>query len=240
MDRGHIVSDPDLPTGFDPDVVATSRRDRRRRSRCVHCRLNGAARYPPTFLLLWDVRAKSAEPWRSLAREYRQNRTLFDIDWQRTRADGSWFGELAMVLSKDSRAFDRAESRPIPTRAPNTCCGSPTAYLVATGPSARGALDVDMSDGVRIVCNTTILDDELMAHVRPQIVTFADPIFHFGPSTYAHQFQRALGRLAVRHDFTVVTLERFAGAAARPAAAARRPDRRRPTRASRRGRRTTT
>ena len=46
--------------------------------------------------------------------------------------------------------------------------------------------------------------------MRPQIVTFADPIFHFGPSTYAHQFQRALGRLAVRHDFTVVTLERYA------------------------------
>ena len=37
----------------------------------------------------------------------------------------------------------------------------------------------------------------------PDIVTFADPIFHFGPSTYAHQFQRALrsGRCPARlHD----------------------------------------
>ena len=90
-------------------------------------------------------------------------------------------------------------------------CGANRSYLIATGPSARTALSLDLCDGVRIVCNTAVLDDELMSHVAPNIVTFADPIFHFGPSTYAHEFQLALVAQAQRHDFTIVTVERFAG-----------------------------
>ena len=109
-----------------------------------------------------------------------------------TRTDGTWFAELAHRAVAATAGFDgeRVDRFRAPTE---HLVGSPTAYLVATGPSAREALDIDMSDGVRIVCNTAILDDELMDHVRPHIVTFADPIFHFGPSTYAHAFQRALG-----------------------------------------------
>ena len=70
-----------------------------------------------------------------------------------------------MCCTSDSRAFDSGRARP--DSAPTEhLVGSPLAYLVATGPSAREALDIDMSDGVRIVCNTSILDDELMDHVR--------------------------------------------------------------------------
>lgn len=207
--RRYLV-DPDLPKGFDPAVL---KRIPSLASQISLLVLHPGDLIPTTtadYLLLWEARARITEPWSTVARQYRQNRTTFDVDWQRTRSDGAWFGELSLVLSKRSRTFDRTESTLFRARTEHLL-GASAAYLVATGPSARQALSIDMSDGVRIACNTTILDDDLMAHVRPDIVTFADPIFHFGPSTYAHQFQRALARLAERQDFTVVTLERYAG-----------------------------
>ena len=145
----------------------------------------------------------------SIAKGYRLNRTAFDVDWRATRTDGTWFAEAAKLLAKSTRRFDAANER----RFHSLTSGlrdSETAYLIATGPSARAALDLDLSKGIRIVCNTVILDDELMEHARPDIVTFADPIFHFGPSTYAHSFQRALRRKAAEYDFAIVTVERYA------------------------------
>lgn len=209
-DPHRSVVDPDLPMGFDPEVLTCVPRIAPRLS--LHT-LGPGGVIPATtadYLLLWDARARDTEPWAAVARQYRQNRTTFDIDWQRTRSDGGWFGELSLVVSKRLRTFDKKESTRFRERTEHLL-GSSVAYLVATGPSAREALAIDMSNGMRIACNTTILDDDLMAHVRPDIVTFADPIFHFGPSTYAYQFQRALGRLADRQDFTIVTLERYAG-----------------------------
>lgn len=207
-DPSRFVRQPGLPSGFDPEVLT--------RVPAIAPRISLQVLHPgavpsltAAYLLLWDVRSRTEEPWASVARRYRQNRTTFDVDWQRTRSEGAWFGQLSLLLSKRRRSFDNEEAVRFRARTEHLL-GSPAAYLVATGPSAREALDLDMSDGVRIACNTTILDDDLMEHVRPDIVTFADPIFHFGPSTYAHQFQRALGRLAERQDFTVVTLERYA------------------------------
>lgn len=160
-------------------------------------------------LLLWEATAVGHSPWDVVATGYRRNKTMFDVDWVTTRRDGIWMAEAAIVLANGVRRFDAHDARRFRDRTAHLV-GAERAYLIATGPSARTALDRDLSDGVRIVCNTVVLDDELMAHVDPDIVTFADPIFHFGPSTYAHEFQRALERQARRHDFTIVTIERYA------------------------------
>lgn len=208
-DVSRYITDPDLPSGFDAEVLERVRKIAPLISTRVVGPDDQVSTLTADYLLFWDTRAQHVEPWATAAGGYRQNRTTFDLDWERTRSEGGWFAELSRVLSTTSRRFSPQESSIFRART-EQFLGAPTAYLVATGPSARDALDVDMSGGVRIVCNTTILDDELMDHVQPQIVTFADPIFHFGPSTYAYQFQRALGRLAARHDITVVTLERFA------------------------------
>ena len=63
------------------------------------------------------------------------------------------------------------------------------AVVVATGPSAQRYSEFDFADTLGIVCNTAILDGELMAAVKPKFVVFADPIFHFGPSRFAARFR---------------------------------------------------
>lgn len=160
------------------------------------------------LVLDWDVRGSELEPWKSIKSGYRPDRTLFTVDWHGIRQGAAYMAEAAKVLVQD-RMFDRSQAEKMIDLIRRL---SPVqrAYLVGTGPSSRCALDQDLSDGIRIVCNTAILDDELMEHVRPHVLTFADPIFHFGPSTYAQRFQRVLVEQADKHDFTVVTTERYA------------------------------
>lgn len=161
------------------------------------------------IVLDWHVERSARAPWASVRGKYRINRTLMEIDWERRRLGASWLAELAKVLT-NGYEFDarKAQSQVMDLVAKHG--QAERAYLLATGPSARAALEHDLTDGVRIACNTFILDDELMAHADPDVVTFADPIFHFGPSTYAQRFQDALVARAQEYDFTIVTTERFA------------------------------
>jgi hypothetical protein len=63
-------------------------------------------------------------------------------------------------------------------------------YVFATGPSLDMILKVDVpDDAVKVVCNSIVRSDTLLDHISPDILTFADPVFHFGPSRYAAQFR---------------------------------------------------
>lgn len=78
------------------------------------------------------------------------------------------------------------------------------AFVLCTGPSAStldfGAVEAD----VRIVCNSAVRDDEILRKLSPNVITFADPVFHFGPSRYASAFRRDLLRAVELTDAWVV------------------------------------
>lgn len=77
------------------------------------------------------------------------------------------------------------------------------AHVLATGPSIDAYAQFDYEDSLNIVCNTVILNRELMARVKPQFLVFADPIFHFGPSEYAGKFRDGVRAAAAEFDFTI-------------------------------------
>lgn len=159
------------------------------------------------IVLDWDTVESQEIPWASIKRRFRLDRTVFNIDWKGIRLGASHIAEAARIIAQGRQA-DRSQAAAF-----NSLAGrlgrARRAYVVGTGPSARQALEHDLSDGVRIICNTVILDDELMDHIRPNILTFADPIFHFGPSTYAQRFQEAVVEQAAKHDFSIITTERW-------------------------------
>jgi hypothetical protein len=69
-----------------------------------------------------------------------------------------------------------------------------TVRLVATGPSS-GASTQDKSVGpdvLTVCCNSWVRQPGRMAEIGAKILTAADPIFHAGPSEYAHQFRSGL------------------------------------------------
>lgn len=76
------------------------------------------------------------------------------------------------------------------------------AYIFCTGPSVAEYPSYEYQDAVSIVCNSVIHDHELMDYVRPSIHVFADPIFHFGCSSYASEFRRSLVAASAKYDLT--------------------------------------
>ena len=81
------------------------------------------------------------------------------------------------------------------------------AYLFGTGPSLDSSYDFDFSDGLRIACNSIVKDRQLLRHIAPQLIVFSDPVFHFSPSTYAHEFRRNLLEYVSSADCLILTAE---------------------------------
>ncbi|MEQ8655301.1 MAG: hypothetical protein RIC87_22755 [Kiloniellales bacterium] len=77
--------------------------------------------------------------------------------------------------------------------------------ILATGPSISDYRRFDTEGAMVIACNSVIKSRDIMDRVQPQILVFADPIFHYGPSVYAAAFRHDLEHALARYDFTIVT-----------------------------------
>lgn len=82
-------------------------------------------------------------------------------------------------------------------------------YLLATGPSLSRFREFDFSDGYVIACNSVAASREILEHASVDLLAAADPVFHFGPSSYAHEFRRLLAGTARRYGYRLVTLDAF-------------------------------
>lgn len=68
--------------------------------------------------------------------------------------------------------------------------GCRRAFVLGSGPSIQEIFKLDLTpDDLVIACNSLVKNHKLLAYVRPAIFTFADPVFHFGRSTYACRFR---------------------------------------------------
>jgi hypothetical protein len=85
------------------------------------------------------------------------------------------------------------------------------AFLLATGPSAKDVDAEDVSADLRITCNSAVRDKDLLGEFRPNVIAFADRVFHFGPSRYAAAFRRDLLAAVELTDATLVTTDLWAG-----------------------------
>lgn len=66
------------------------------------------------------------------------------------------------------------------------------AYIFGTGPSLAKAIERDWSDGIRIVCNTIVRDQELWHHIDPHAIVAGDGLYHFGVTDFARSFRKDL------------------------------------------------
>ncbi len=66
------------------------------------------------------------------------------------------------------------------------------AVCFLTGPSFEEYRNFSFSpETLTVICNTIVRDEEFLEHIGdPDILTFADCVFHFGPSRYAAEFRR--------------------------------------------------
>jgi glycosyltransferase involved in cell wall biosynthesis len=126
------------------------------------------------------------------------------------RLESSMYVEVSWQLARDRAALIATHKQRFARLRARTA-GRRKAFLIATGPSSRSweRFQLEGEDAVTVVCNSVINDDHLMTALEPDIVVFADPIFHFGCSTYAQAFRARLMHMAARHRFSIVIPFRY-------------------------------
>lgn len=79
------------------------------------------------------------------------------------------------------------------------------AYAFGTGPSADKYADFEFDkNALKVICNSIVKNRDMMDHIgKPDILVFADPVFHFGDNKYAAQFREDMSRHAHEYDFFV-------------------------------------
>jgi hypothetical protein len=79
------------------------------------------------------------------------------------------------------------------------------AYVFGTGPSLDCAMDMDFSDGYRIVCNTIVENEALVRHIDPHVIVAGDAVYHYAPNVHATAFRRDLEKGLPKSDMIFVT-----------------------------------
>ena len=83
------------------------------------------------------------------------------------------------------------------------------AVVFGTGPSLEDACSFDFTDCLCIACNTIVLNQRLMEHIRPRIICAGDVVSHLGVSAYAHQFRTDLVKAMRERNLVFVTTANF-------------------------------
>lgn len=129
--------------------------------------------------------------------------SVWRVDKERTRMEGSfWMEAMLELLSERPAVTAEASSRLRQCQA--EFAELERSVILASGPSVAAYETMDAADALGIVCNSVIMDDALMGHIRPRLLCFADPLFHFGPSLYAAEFRRKAIEVVRAYNLWVV------------------------------------
>ena len=123
-----------------------------------------------------------------------------------TAADLGWVWLRWYFASMPVRASPTVTERLFGLGGPGT-----TAFVLATGPTAQLVDPGSVTAEVRVICNSAVRDRDLLRSLRPNIICFADPVFHYGPSRYAATFRRDLLQAVAETDALLVTFDLWAG-----------------------------
>jgi DNA-binding ferritin-like protein (Dps family) len=135
------------------------------------------------YILVWNWKALLLP--KILSRLHQT--ALVDPGFYSARESMEWYKEVCGALQEESSHQKNQERfRKLYEQAADY----QEAYVFATGPSLDSVFEHDIpNDALRIICNSIVRNGDLLDHLDPDVLTFADPVFHFGPSTYAAKFR---------------------------------------------------
>ena len=141
------------------------------------------------FLLADD---RLQEEYTPLVHRFREKGHFYRIDSRRVRMEGSFFLWAGLNVFVDTAAETAAFHDRF--RAMARDLGQfDKAYIFGTGPSLSDFVEGhDFSDGLTIMANSMVLNQELLTALKPRLIVAGDPIFHAGCSRYAAAFRREL------------------------------------------------
>lgn len=131
------------------------------------------------------------------------NKHIYRVDPKRTRQEGSFYVQAAYDSIQDRTSMEEECRRRFKSwrRELDTF---QEAWILATGPSVEKYTKYEFENRFTVVCNSVVLNTQLLKKVRPNAVAFADPIFHFGVSRYASEFRAQMARAALEYDLKII------------------------------------
>ncbi len=98
------------------------------------------------------------------------------------------------LIDEDQKSSVRKISNRNYTRLFSKLAPKKEAYCFLTGPSISQYKNSNIpSDAVKVICNSLVKNKAFLSFIGgPDIITFADPVFHFGASEYAITFREHL------------------------------------------------
>lgn len=127
---------------------------------------------------------------------------IYDLDDQHNKIEGALWLHMGHDLVIDHAPALEASHRRLMTVFKEL--KGRKALIVGTGPSIDTLTVPDLKDTAVIACNSIVKNTTLMAQLKPDIVTFTDPIFHAGWSDYAATFRDALIAAYRQRPFAMV------------------------------------
>lgn len=83
------------------------------------------------------------------------------------------------------------------------------AFVFATGPSLDDAFEFEFpDDALTVVCNSIVRNGDLLDHLDPDVLVFADQVFHFGPTRYARAFREDAAAALREYDCVAIVPSR--------------------------------
>lgn len=135
--------------------------------------------------------------------KYKAKKKIYRVDPKKVRQEGSFYIQCAFDLhSTLNEAILDCKNKF--TKLISKIGEKKNAWVMATGPSVEKYKAYDYKDSAVIVCNSVILNEELIEHCKPSILVFADPIFHFGVSQYAGKFRESVKHRLEKSDITII------------------------------------
>jgi hypothetical protein len=154
-------------------------------------------------LLVWDARARLSVP----ALRNAANVRVVDPSFYSTDESLNW-----ARTSHEARRGLPDRSREVYRRLEERAEGTDESYVFGTGPSLDRVFEREIpEDALSVICNSIVRNDDLLEHLHPDVLTFADPVFHFGPSEYAARFREDAVRAVREYDVVAVVPEEYRG-----------------------------
>ncbi|MFT4414712.1 hypothetical protein ACLM5H_12710 [Fredinandcohnia humi] len=82
--------------------------------------------------------------------------------------------------------------------------------VFGSGPSIEKSYNHDFNSSFTIICNSLVKNKKLLHHIRPNVITFGDPVLHFSLNKYANEFRNHVLETVMEYNSYCVVPEKGA------------------------------
>ena len=130
--------------------------------------------------------------WRLLILNKLKQDLFYNFDYDKFYLDGWEYHRLLTFINKKEVEYACKVGKETIVKIKNTSPIMDKVYVFGTGPSLEKAIDREWKNGVIVVSNTIVKDEELWNHLKPNFIVAGDAIYHFGIGNFAKKFRRDL------------------------------------------------